>query len=97
AGLPGWGRRQGPAAAGAVTEAEPAVRKRAHRRPPRGICPLARRSQDGVMAAWTAAARAGPAPTPRRRSTSRARPQRRVTGGVFWIGIVAVLLTGIVA
>jgi len=49
------------------------------------------------MAAWTAAARAEPAPTPRRRSTSRARPQRRVTGGVFWIGIVAVLLTGIVA
>ena len=49
------------------------------------------------MAAWTAAARAEPAPTPRRRSASRARPQRRVTGGVFWIAIVAVLLAGIVA
>jgi cell division protein FtsL len=49
------------------------------------------------VAAWTAAARAERAPTPRPRSAPRARSQRRVTGGVFWIAVVAVLLAGVVA
>jgi cell division protein FtsL len=49
------------------------------------------------MAAWTAAARAERAPAPRARTAPRARPQRRVTGGVFWIGVVAALLAGVVA
>jgi cell division protein FtsL len=51
------------------------------------------------MAAWTAAARAERAPAPRTRATPRPRPrtQRRVTGGVLWIGILAVLLSGVVA
>jgi cell division protein FtsL len=49
------------------------------------------------VAAWTAAARAERAPAPRPRSAPRARPQRRVTGGVFWIAVVAVLLAGVVA
>jgi cell division protein FtsL len=51
------------------------------------------------MAAWTAAARAESAPAPRARTTPRRRPQarRRVTGGVFWIAVVAVLLAGVVA
>jgi cell division protein FtsB len=37
--------------------------------------------------------RAHPRPRPRRRAV----PQRRVAGGVVWIGLLAVLLTGIVA
>jgi cell division protein FtsL len=49
------------------------------------------------MAAWTAAAHAERAQAPRARSAPRARPQRRVTGGVFWIAAVAVLLAGVVA
>lgn len=49
------------------------------------------------MAAWTAAARAERAPAPRARTAPRARPKRRVTGGVFWIGLVAALLAGVVA
>jgi cell division protein FtsL len=52
------------------------------------------------MAAWTAAARAesGPAPRPRTtRTARRPRAQRRVTGGVFWIAVVAILLAGVVA
>jgi len=54
------------------------------------------------MAAWTAAARAESAPAPRARAAStrtarRPRAQRRVTGGVFWIAVVAVLLAGVVA
>src|SRR2546422_9378825 len=49
------------------------------------------------MAAWAAAARAEqtvPAPRSRLRAVRR---ERRVTGGVFWIGIVATLLAGVVA
>jgi len=50
------------------------------------------------MAAWTAAAaRAERVPAPRARAAPRPRPQRRVTGGVLWIGILAVLLAGVVA
>jgi len=50
------------------------------------------------MAAWTAAAaRAERASAPRARVAARAQPQRRVTGGVLWIAIVAVLLAGVVA
>jgi cell division protein FtsL len=49
------------------------------------------------MAAWAAAARAEEsvaAPRSRPRAVKR---ERRVTGGVFWIGIVATLLAGVVA
>ena len=57
------------------------------------------------MAAWTAAAaaRAERAPAPRARAAPRApvakrvQAQRRVTGGVLSIGILAVLLAGVVA
>jgi cell division protein FtsL len=53
------------------------------------------------MAAWAAAARAEETAAPLRpRSRPRARVakrERRVTGGVFWIGIVATLLAGVVA
>ncbi|HEX6701237.1 MAG TPA: cell division protein FtsL [Gaiellaceae bacterium] len=56
------------------------------------------------MAAWDVAAEAvAPAPRPRPKpkaaAPKRARPaaRRRVTGGVVWIVVVAVLLTGIVA
>jgi cell division protein FtsL len=49
------------------------------------------------VAAWTAAARAERAPAPRTRVASRPKAQRRVTGGVLWIGILAVLLSGVVA
>ena len=34
---------------------------------------------------------------PRRRARTRAGPRRRLASGVVWIGLVAVLLTGIVA
>jgi cell division protein FtsL len=47
------------------------------------------------MAAWAAAARAEETV-----AVPRSRPRavkRRVTGGVFWIGIVATLLAGVVA
>ena len=49
------------------------------------------------MAAWAAAARAEQtvaAPRSRARAVKR---EVRVTGGVFWIGIVATLLAGVVA
>ena len=53
------------------------------------------------MSAWYGAARAEPVPAgrePRRpRPVARAPRERRVFGGVVWIGTVAVLLTGIVA
>jgi cell division protein FtsL len=51
------------------------------------------------MAAWTAAARAerAPAQRARPRAVSRPRAQRRVTGGVLWIAVLAVLLAGVVA
>src|SRR2546421_3666804 len=48
------------------------------------------------MAAW-AAARAEETPAPLRPRPSVAKRQHRVTGGAFWIGIVATLLTGVVA
>jgi cell division protein FtsL len=51
------------------------------------------------MAAW-AAAQAEPraaAPQPRPRPARRPKPRRRVTGGVLWIGVLAVLLAGVVA
>ena len=47
------------------------------------------------MATWAAHAERAPAPG---RSAPRAVPrQRRVAGGMLWIGIVAALLTGVVA
>ena len=50
------------------------------------------------MAAWTAAARAERVPAPARpRAAKRACPQRRVTGSVLWIGVLAALLAGVVA
>ncbi len=51
------------------------------------------------MATWAAAARAErvPAAPPRRRPVRKARTRKRVTGGVFWIGLVAALLAGVVA
>ena len=51
------------------------------------------------MAAWAAAARAEESvAVPRSRSRPRVvKRERRVTGGVFWIGIVATLLAGVVA
>ena len=53
------------------------------------------------MATWAAEADR-PQPSPRPRPRPRARPRavprpRRVVGGVFWIGVVAVLLPGVVA
>jgi cell division protein FtsL len=53
------------------------------------------------MAAWAPAAEA-PAPAVKRRPARPARrrrsvPERRVAGGVAWIGLVAVLLAGVVA
>lgn len=50
------------------------------------------------MAAWApAAARAESAPLRRSRSRARVVPQRRLAGGVLWISLLAVLLTGVVA
>jgi cell division protein FtsL len=51
------------------------------------------------LAAWAAAARAEESvAVPRSRSRPRVvKRERRVTGGVFWIGIVATLLAGVVA
>ena len=51
------------------------------------------------MATWSAAARAERVPRarPRTRVSAHARTQRRVTGGVVWIAVVAVLLAGVVA
>ena len=47
------------------------------------------------MATWAAEAER---PQPRPRSAPRPVPrQRRVAGGVFWIGVVAALLAGVVA
>jgi hypothetical protein len=41
---------------------------------------------------------AAPAPArPRPRGVPRRTPQRRLTGGIFWIAAFAVLLTGVVA
>jgi cell division septal protein FtsQ len=56
------------------------------------------------MASWSDAAPALPSPQPRRRPRSepkrrpRARARRRgLAGGVVWIAVTAVLLTGVVA
>ena len=54
------------------------------------------------MAAWDVAAELlAPAPRPKPKPAAQKRPRpaakRRVTGGVLWIVVVAVLLTGIVA
>jgi cell division protein FtsL len=51
------------------------------------------------VATWAAEAeRPQPQPQPRQRPAPRAvKHQRRVAGGVVWIGIVAVLLAGVVA
>ena len=51
------------------------------------------------MAAWAAEAdRTQPQLQPRPRPAPRAaRRERRVAGGVFWIGVVATLLAGVVA
>ena len=49
------------------------------------------------MATWAAEAER-PQPQPRARPAPRAvRRPRRVAGGVFWIGVVAALLAGVVA
>jgi cell division protein FtsL len=49
------------------------------------------------VATWAAEAER-PQPRPRPRTAPRRAPrQRRVAGGVFWIGIVAALLAGVVA
>jgi cell division protein FtsL len=49
------------------------------------------------MAAWAAAARAEETVAPPRSRPRVAKREHRVTGGVFWIGIVATLLAGVVA
>src|SRR5918911_748729 len=50
------------------------------------------------MAGWAAAhAERPPARSPRPHPVRRAKPQRRVTGGVLWIGVLAILLAGVVA
>jgi cell division protein FtsL len=46
------------------------------------------------MATWAAQAEKAPAPRSRPRAVPR---QRRVTGGVLWIALVAGLLAGVVA
>lgn len=48
------------------------------------------------MAAWAAARAEESVAAPRPRPSAVKR-ERRVTGGVFWIGIVATLLAGVVA
>src|SRR6202795_3695718 len=49
------------------------------------------------MAAWSAAARAEETVAVPRSRPRVVKRERRVTGGVFWIGIVATLLAGVVA
>jgi cell division protein FtsL len=49
------------------------------------------------MAAWAAAARAEQTVALPRSRPRAVRRERRVTGGVFWIGILATLLAGVVA
>ena len=50
------------------------------------------------MATWAAEAdRPQPKPRPAPRAVKRQRRQRRVAGGVVWIGVVGVLLAGVVA
>ena len=49
------------------------------------------------MAAWAAAARAEESVAVPRSRPRVVKRERRVTGGVFWIGIVATLLAGVVA
>ena len=49
------------------------------------------------MATWAAAARAEERVVPARSSPHAVRRERRVTGGVLWIALVAALLAGVVA
>jgi cell division protein FtsL len=54
------------------------------------------------MASWSDAAPARPSPRPRARPRPKPAPKRRakkrgVAGGVVWIALTAVLLTGVVA
>jgi cell division protein FtsL len=52
------------------------------------------------MVAWVESSRAETAPVPAARPRPRARRQtaeRRLAGGVLWIGVLAVLLVGVVA
>jgi cell division protein FtsL len=49
------------------------------------------------VAAWAAAARAEESVAVPRSRPRVVKRERRVTGGVFWIGIVAALLAGVVA
>jgi hypothetical protein len=51
------------------------------------------------MAAWTepVSLDATPVPRTRPRPAPRARSQRRMTGSVLWIGVLAILLAGVVA
>jgi cell division protein FtsL len=49
------------------------------------------------MAAWAAAARAEETAAPPRSRPRVVKREHRVTGGVFWIGVVAALLAGVVA
>ena len=49
------------------------------------------------MAAWAAAARAEESVAVPRSRPRVVKRERRVTGGVFWIGIIATLLAGVVA
>ena len=49
------------------------------------------------MATWAARAEESPAPALRAPAPRVVRRERRVTGGVLWIGLIAVLLAGVVA
>jgi cell division protein FtsL len=49
------------------------------------------------MAAWAAAPAERHRVPPQGRPLPRRRSRRRVTGGVLWIGVLAVLLAGVVA
>ena len=49
------------------------------------------------MATWAAAARAEERVVPARSRPRAVRRERRVTGGVLWIAVVAALLAGVVA
>jgi cell division protein FtsL len=46
---------------------------------------------------WFGTDVAVPAPAPRPRAVPRRRPQRRVRGGIVWIAVFAIVLTGVVA
>ena len=77
------------------------------RQPARGLGPPARGGEERAVAvaSWSDAAPALPSPQPRRRprpkpaprQRPRARRRRGLAGGVVWIVVTAVLLTGVVA